>query len=209
MKKYILLNILSAALAISAFSQEAQELKKLAVKANILPFLIDNSSSESYFLFSTAVRIDAEKQISKNKSLVFQLGYAGPVTFDIEKGEGGEDIVTNGVIAGLGAKFYLANIAPMRGAYIMPMINYSQIKLLEHAEEMPQVGFVSFTDIGGSFILGYQVVSEKNWVLDISTGAHLFQRNYYDSTLMESPDIINHNETGIKPVLGISIGKIF
>ncbi len=209
MKFFILFSIIAVAITGKSFCQEVQEHKSCVVKANILPFLIDNNTEVSYFLFSTALRIRAEKQITKNKSLVFELGYAGPLTFDIENGEAGENIATTWIIAGFGNKFYLSGSSEMSGAYLMPMINYSFMKLLEHDEGMPQIGYVGFRDIGLSGIIGYQMLCKKNWVMDFYSGAQLFQRNYFDNTFMESTAVINHNEIGIKPVLGISIGKIF
>jgi hypothetical protein len=207
MKKYLLLGLMATTL--HSFSQETPEIRTFAIKANPLPFLIDNNSNESYYLFSTALRINAEKSIGKNKSLVFELGYAGPKTFDIENGEANESIQTTGIIAGFGNKFYLNNSSSMTGAYLMPMVNYSFIKLLEHPEGMPRNGYVGFKDLGLSGMIGYQSVFKNNWVIDMYSGAQLFQRNYFDNTYMESTAVINHNEIGLKPVLGLSIGKLF
>ena len=207
MKKYIILLLIAT--SGKTFGQEAETNKTLAVKANIFPFLIDNNANESYYLFSTAIRVSAEKSISKNKSLVFELGYAGPLTFDVENGEAGENIATTGIISGFGTKFYFGNSSPMSGTYILPMANYSYIKLLEHPEGMPRTGYVGFKDIGLTGVLGYQTVCKKNWLIDFYAGTQIFQRNYYDNTYMENPTVINHNEIGIKPVVGISFGKSF
>ena len=208
MKKIFIMSLLAASSALTTFGQAAEESKTLAVKANILPYLIDNNNNESYFLFSTAIRINVEKQLSSNKSLVFELGFAGPLTFDIENGEAGEHIATTGIISGFGNKFYLNHTAP-NGIYLLPMLNFSKIKLLEHAEGAARIGYVGFQDLGISGVLGCQAIGSRHWVIDLYAGAHIFSRNYFDSTFLESAEVINHNEIGIKPVLGVSIGKIF
>src|SRR5437016_14665866 len=113
MKQYFLFTLII--LTVNAFGQATsdnnKENKIFAVKANILPLLIDNNTEVSYFLFSTAFRIDLEKSLSKNKSLVFEIGFAGPLTFDIEHGEAGENIATTGITTGFGNKFYFGNPA--------------------------------------------------------------------------------------------------
>ena len=208
MKKIFIISFITTITTGVVFSQSTEKEKTFAVKASILPFLIDNNSNESYVLFSTAIRINAEKKISNNKSLVVELGYAGPVTCDIENGEAGETIATTGIITGVGNKFYVSN-DEMKGVYLMPMLNYSFIKLLEHPEGESRIGYVGFRDGGISGVIGFQSSCKHNIVVDIHAGAGVFMRNYYDNTFMESTAVIDHNEVGIKPIIGLSIGKFF
>jgi hypothetical protein len=140
---------------------------------------------------------------------VLEVGYSGPITFDIESAETGENIPTAGFTASAGTRIYLAKEKTgFAGAYLLPQVTFTHTVLYEAEEGQPQVGSLLFRDLVAGLKLGYQL-QRKDWLMDFWFGTAFFTRNYFDNTYIESNLVINHKEWGIKHLSGIAIGKQF
>ena len=198
---------LSMALVLSMSTLHAQSEKQNftnSIQVNVPLHLIDNNSNESYFLFNLALKVSYEKRITKNLSPIIQLGYHGPLTFDLETAEAQEQIKSSGLNLQIGNKFYFNSLSSASGFYISPQLAYNTIKLFETGG-VPE-GYIKIQDYGLLGIIGYQLIKSNGFAMDFFSGTYLFRRNYFDNTMIESNSIVDHNEIGIKPCLGIKFG---
>lgn len=207
MKKIIIvLAILLPLGKLFAQSDTNQERKNILMIS--LPLhLIDNNNNESYFLFDLAFKVSYEHRLSKCFTPYVQVGFHGPLTFDIETAETQEEIKTAGLNFQVGNKFYFNNNKSPSGFYMSPQFTFNTIKLNEDGS-VPG-GYIRIQDYGLAGIFGYQIVRSKGFAMCAYTGAGIFRRNYFDNTLIESTAVINHNETGIRPYLGFQLGYAF
>ncbi|MBC6111877.1 hypothetical protein ACFOG5_06695 [Pedobacter fastidiosus] len=169
--------------------------------------LIDNNTNESYFLFDLAFKVSYEHRLSQNFTPYIQLGYQGPRTYDLETAETQEKIKTSGINLQIGNKFFFNNTATPAGFYMSPQFTFNSVKLKE--EGSVPGGYIRIKDYGLAGIIGYQMVRTKGFAMSVYTGASIFRRNYFDNTLIESAAVIDHNETGIRPYLGMQFGYAF
>ena len=189
------------------FAQSNQKERTNIVQMSIPLHLIDNNNNESYFLFDLAFKVSYERRLTKTLCPIIQIGYHGPLTFDIETAETQEEIKTRGLNLQVGNKFYFnANKTPS-GFYLSPQFTFNSVKLFEDGS-VPE-GYIKIQDYGLAGLIGYQMVKAKGFAMDVFSGAGIFRRNYFDNTLIENPITINHNETGIRPFLGIKFGYSF
>jgi hypothetical protein len=169
--------------------------------------IIDNNNNESYLLFDLAFKVSYEYRVSKCFTPYFQLGFHGPLTFDLETKETQEKIMTNGLNLQFGNKFYFNSNKTPSGFYMSPQFTFNTIKLNEDGS-IPG-GYIKILDYGLTGIFGYQIVCSKGFAMCANTGAGVFRRNYFDNTMIENTTVTNHNETGIRPYLGLQFGYAF
>ena len=186
---------------------ETQQERKNVMMISLPLHLIDNNNNESYFLFDLAFKVSYEQRVSKLFTPYVQVGFQGPLTFDLETAETQEQIKTSGVNLQVGNKFYFNSNKTPSGFYMSPQFTFNSVKLNEDGS-VPG-GYIRIQDFGFSGIFGYQIVRSKGFAMCAYTGAGIFRRNYFDSTMIESTTVINHNETGIRPYLGLQFGYAF
>ena len=206
--KYLII-VLAILLPIgSLFAQsDTEKGRKNIVMISVPLHLIDNNNNESYFLFDLAFKASYEHRVSKLFTPYVQVGFHGPLTFDLETAEKQEEIKTAGINLQVGNKFYFNSNETPTGFYMSPQFTFNSIKLNEDGS-VPG-GYIKIQDYGLAGILGYQIVRSKGFAISAYTGAGVFRRNYYDDTMIESATVINHNETGIRPYLGFQFGYAF
>lgn len=203
MKNIILYITLILSITVS-FGQSEKQKNKNVIQLNLPLHLIDNNSNESYFLFNLAFKVSYEKRITQFLCPIFQVGYHGPLTFDIETAEAQEQIKSSGLNLQAGNKFYLNSLSSASGFYVSPQLTFNSIKLFETGS-IPN-GYIKIQDYGLAGAIGYQLIKSNGFAMDFFSGISLFRRNYFDNTMIESNSIVNHNEIGIKPCLGIKFG---
>ena len=186
---------------------ETQQERKNVMMISLPLHLIDNNNNESYFLFDLAFKVSYEHRVGKLFTPYVQVGFQGPLTFDLETAETQEQIKTSGVNLQVGNKFYFNSNKTPSGFYMSPQFTFNSVKLNEDGS-VPG-GYIRIQDFGFSGIFGYQIVRSKGFAMCAYTGAGIFRRNYFDNTMIESTTVINHNETGIRPYLGLQFGYAF
>jgi hypothetical protein len=190
------------------FAQSELNNNRTSIVQMSLPInLIDNNNNESYYLFDFSFKVSFEKRMTKSLCPIIQIGYHGPFTFDIETQETQEQIKTNGLNLQFGNKSYFNSNNSPTGFYMSPQFIFNTVKL--HEDGSVPGGFIRIQDYGLVGLIGYQIIKSKGFAIDIFSGAGIFRRNYFDNTLIENPSTVNHNETGIRPHLGIKFGYAF
>lgn len=207
MKKIIIVLAILLPLGKLFAQSETQKERKNIVMISLPLHLIDNNNNESYFLFDLAFKVSYEHRLSKLFTTYVQLGFQGPLTFDLETAETQEQIKTSGVNLKVGNKFYFNSYKTPSGFFISPQFTFNSVKLNEDGS-IPG-GYIRIQDYGLAGIFGYQIVRSKGFAMCAYSGAGIFRRNYFDNTMIESTTVINHNETGIRPYLGLQLGYAF
>ena len=186
---------------------ETQQERKNVMMISLPLHLIDNNNNESYLLFDLAFKVSYEHRVSKLYTPYVQVGNQGPLTFDLETAETQEQIKTSGMNLQVGNKFYFNSNKTPSGFYMSPQFTFNSVKLNEDGS-IPG-GYIRIQDYGLAGIFGYQIVRSKVFAMCAYTGAGFFRRNYFDNTMIESTTVINHNETGLRPYLGLQFGYAF
>ena len=206
-KKKFPLMMVAAMITSLTFAQSNNRERTTIVQMSLPLQLIDNNNNESYFLFDLAFKLSIERRFSKLFTPFVQVGFQGPLTFDLETAETQEQIKTSGINLQVGNKFYFNSNKTPSGFFISPQLTFNSVKLNEDGS-VPG-GYIKIQDYGLGGTFGYQIVRSKGFAICAYTGAGIFRRNYFDNTMIESTTIINHNETGIRPYLGLQIGYAF
>lgn len=177
------------------------------LRVNPLGTLSDHNTAESYFLYSTGINVTFEKNISQKFNPYLGINLLGPFSIDAAKGELNENIPSIGYGVLVGNRIYSKKENYLSGFYFSQQISYSNIRFTE-IEDKNNL-YLKLQDITCSLFLGYQLISEKKWIVDFYLGTGLTYRNYYDNTLSESISVIDANHLGIRPQMGIFLGRCF
>ena len=207
MKKIIIVLAMLLPLGKLFAQSDTQQGRKNTLMMSLPLHLIDNNNNESYFLFDLAFKVSYEHRVNKLFTPYVQVGFHGPLTFDLETAETQEQIKTSGVNLQVGNKFYFNSNNTPSGFYMSPQFTFNSVKLNEDGS-VPG-GYIRIQDYGLAGIFGYQIVSANGLAVCAYTGAGIFRRNYFDNTMIESTTLINHNETSIRPYLGLQLGFAF
>lgn len=196
----------------SFFSSFAQVEDGLEQKYNITggAFVkIDSMSSDQISLW-TEVYATYESNMSEHLTGYFRLNVIIPASFDIklnpEYDDGIETHSARGFGINLGAKYYIREA--FHGFYAGPTVSYYRYNHIYKYSAFLNDEEYSITSVRGSFIIGYQHISEYGFVFNVYIGAML-DHKYYEKFISTINTIALGSANFIKPDMGISIGYHF
>jgi hypothetical protein len=151
-----------------------------------------------------------ESNMSEHLTGFFRLNVIIPTSINIklnpEFDDGIEKHSARGFGINLGAKYYIREA--FHGFYAGPSVSYYRFNHTYKYSAFLNEEEYSITAVRGSFVVGYQHISEYGFVFDVYLGAML-DHKYYEKFTSPIKTIALGSANFIKPDLGISIGYHF
>lgn len=204
---HIILLTLFTSFIINGFAQVEAELEQ---KYNLTAgtfVKIDSMSSDQISLWPE-VYATYESNMSEHLTGYFRLNVIIPASFDVKFNPEFEDGIerhsAKGFGVNLGAKYYIREA--FHGFYAGPTVSYYRYNhIYKYSANEKEY---SITSVRGSFVVGYQHISEYGFVFDIYVAA-LLDHKYYEKFISPINTIAWGSANFIKPDMGISIGYHF
>lgn len=204
MKRIFILLALVSCLFINplqkAQAQEAAKDFRYTVKTNPLAVL----GSPFWFIVIPVTgeyRVLFEAQTTPKQSLQIGLGYVGPSSLvNLEKlSDSIASIGVSGFRGQLTYKFFVTKNGAPEGLYLAPYVSYATVKIKSKANT---ANYLKGTKINYAGIIGYQLISDGGFCLDIYTGLGIKDRTWSVGAEAFSQE---WNADFLKGVSGVSV----
>ncbi|MDA3912004.1 MAG: DUF3575 domain-containing protein [Bacteroidales bacterium] len=210
MKKiHVILLTLFTSFIINGFAQVEDGLEQKYNLTGGTFVKIDSMSSDQISLWPE-LYATYESNMSEHLTGYFRLNVIIPTSINIklnpEYEDGIEKHSAKGFGINLGAKYYIREA--FHGFYAGPFISYYRYNHTYKYSAFLNEEEYSITSVRGSFIIGYQHISESGFVFDVYLGAML-DHKYYEKFTSTFNTIALGSANFIKPDMGISFGYHF